>query len=94
MIGLLGYAATLGGAYSKLKYFNHARLDTWRAYSGLTGREIDFLVSNDGHDLTEVSMYAVSPDGEWFMQVAWDIYIIVIDHTSGVVRVLAATDTD
>ena len=93
-IAILGQAATFGGAYSRIMPFKRARLETWKTYSALTGKTINFLVENDNKDIPDVSMYLVSPENDWFWQLAWDLFIIVIDRSANLARVLAATDTD
>ena len=93
-ITILGQAATFGGAYSRIMPFKQARLETWKTYSALTGKTINFLVENDNKDIPDVSMYLVSPENDWFWQLAWDLFIIVIDRSANLARVLAATDTD
>ena len=94
LLAILGNATTTGGAYSSLKCFKNARLDTWMSYSGITNREIDELVENNDKELKGIVMFSVIPDNDWFYQVAWDLYLVVIDKENSSVCVLAATDSD
>lgn len=80
------------GAYSPGTGASWGRLCLWRSLAGLLSLPAGADVHAIEARANRATWILVTPDDDWFDDVAWDLWLIALDN--GVATVLAVTDTD
>lgn len=91
---LLFAATATGGAYTGGLKAAYGRLTAWDSLRALMNMD-EFCPMNDVYLVgKECRWITFGSQNDWFCNVAWDVGIICLNHKTGTIAYLAATDTD